>query len=48
MDSLIAIGSSAALIYGVFAIYQIGIGLGYQDMKRSITILWICILNLPQ
>ena len=32
MDSLIAIGSSAALIYGVFAIYQIGIGLGYQDM----------------
>ena len=33
MDSLIAIGSSAALIYGVFAIYQIGIGLGYQDME---------------
>ena len=30
MDS---IGSSAALIYGVFAIYQIGIGLGYQDME---------------
>lgn len=33
MDSLIAIGSSAALIYGVFAIYQIGIGLGYQNME---------------
>lgn len=33
MDSLIAIGSSAALIYGVFVIYQIGIGLGYQDME---------------
>ena len=33
MDSLIVIGSSAALIYGVFAIYQIGIGLGYQDME---------------
>lgn len=33
MDSLIAIGSSAALVYGVFAIYQIGIGLGYQDME---------------
>ncbi len=31
MDSLIAIGSSAALIYGVFAIYRIGYGLGVQD-----------------
>lgn len=28
MDSLIAIGSSAAFIYGVFAIYRIGYGLG--------------------
>ncbi|MEG1449032.1 MAG: copper-translocating P-type ATPase, partial [Oscillospiraceae bacterium] len=28
MDSLIAIGSSAAVIYGIFAIYKIGIGLG--------------------
>lgn len=28
MDSLIAIGSSAATIYGIFAIYKIGIGLG--------------------
>ncbi len=33
MDSLIAIGSSAALVYGIFAIYQIGIGLGAQDME---------------
>ena len=32
MDTLIAIGSSAALIYGVFAIYRIGYGLGIQDM----------------
>lgn len=31
MDSLIAIGSSAALVYGVFAIYQIGYGLGHGD-----------------
>ncbi|MFI3249697.1 MAG: heavy metal translocating P-type ATPase [Eubacteriales bacterium] len=32
MDSLIAIGSSAALIYGIFAIYRIGYGLGISDM----------------
>jgi len=34
MDSLIAVGSSAAVIYGVFAIYQIGYGLGHGDMAR--------------
>ncbi len=33
MDSLIAIGSSAALIYGVFAIFRIGYGLGHGDME---------------
>lgn len=33
MDTLIAIGSSAALIYGLFAIYRIGYGLGVQDME---------------
>lgn len=32
MDSLIAIGSSAAVIYGIFAIYKIGYGLGRNDM----------------
>ncbi len=32
MDSLIAIGSSAALFYGIFAIYRIGYGLGIGDM----------------
>ena len=32
MDSLIAIGSSAAVIYGVFAIFKIGYGLGHMDM----------------
>ena len=32
MDSLIAIGSSAALVFGVFAIYRIGWGLGWGDM----------------
>lgn len=33
MDSLIAVGSAAAVIYGVFAIYQIGWGLGHGDMN---------------
>lgn len=32
MDSLIAIGSTAAVVYGVFAIYRIGYGLGHGDM----------------
>lgn len=31
MDSLIAIGSTAALVYGIFAIYRIGYGLGTGD-----------------
>lgn len=31
MDSLIAVGSGAALLYGVFAIYRIGHGLGHGD-----------------
>lgn len=33
MDSLIAVGSSAALIYGIFAIYRMSYGLGAGDMK---------------
>ena len=33
MDSLIAIGSSAATIYGIFAIYMIGYGLGHNQME---------------
>lgn len=32
MDSLIAIGSIAAVVYGIFAIYRIGYGLGVGDM----------------
>ena len=35
MDSLIAVGSAAAVIYGVFAIYQMGYGLGHGDMERT-------------
>ena len=33
MDTLIAVGSSASLIYGVFAIYRMGYGLGVQDFE---------------
>ena len=32
MDSLIALGSSAAIVYGIYAIYKIGIGFGRMDM----------------
>ena len=33
MDSLIAIGSLAAFLYGIFAIYMIGFGLGHQQRE---------------
>ena len=32
MDSLIAIGSAAAVVYGIFAIFQIGYGMGHNSM----------------
>ena len=32
MDSLIALGSGAALVYGIFAIYRIGYGLGHNEL----------------
>lgn len=32
MNSLIAIGSGAAVIYGIFALYRIGYGLGYGQL----------------
>ena len=32
MNSLIAVGSSAAVIYGVFALYRIGYGLGHGQL----------------
>lgn len=32
MDSLIALGASAAIAYGIFALYRIGYGLGHGDM----------------
>ena len=34
MDSLIALGSAAAVIYGVAAIFEIGWGLGHGDLAR--------------
>ncbi len=33
MDSLIAVGSSAALVYGIFAIYRMSYGLGIGDLE---------------
>lgn len=33
MDSLIAIGSGAAIVYGIYATYKIVYGLGYGDME---------------
>ena len=33
MDSLVAVGSLAAVIYGIFAIYQMSYGLGHGDME---------------
>lgn len=34
MDSLIALGSTAAVVYGLAALYQIGWGLGHGDTAR--------------
>lgn len=33
MDSLVAIGSSAALVYGIFALYRMSYGLGIGDLE---------------
>ena len=33
MDTLISVGSGASLIYGIFAIYRMGDGLGTQNME---------------
>lgn len=37
MDTLIAIGSSASVVYGIYAIYNIGYGLGHGDMSLAHT-----------
>ena len=34
MDSLVAVGSGAAFLYGLFVIYQLAYGFSYQDMAR--------------
>ena len=47
MDSLIAVGSAAAVIYGIFAIYQMGYGLGHGDMERVAKYTWTCTLSPP-
>lgn len=33
MDSLVAMGSSAAIVYGIFAIYRIGYAFGHFDLQ---------------
>ena len=33
MDSLVAVGSSAAFLYGIFAIYRLAAGFGHNDME---------------
>lgn len=35
MDSLIAIGSGAAFLYGIYALYKIGWGFGHGDMQMA-------------
>ena len=35
MDSLISIGSGAAVIYGVYALYKIAFGLGHGDLETA-------------
>ncbi len=35
MDSLIAVGTTAALLYGIYAIYQIGYGLGANNHQLA-------------
>lgn len=37
MDSLIALGSGAALVYGIFAIFRIGFGLGHNNPEMVMT-----------
>lgn len=32
MDTLIALGATASIVYGIFAIYMIGYGLGHQEL----------------
>src|SRR5699024_8446852 len=32
MDSLVAVGSSASLLYGIFAMYRMAYGFGHADM----------------
>ena len=39
MDSLVAVGSSAAVIYGVFAIFMISYGIGNGNLQLAEKIL---------
>ena len=35
MDTLIAVGSTAGAIYGIFALYMIGYGLGHDQIELA-------------
>lgn len=37
MDALVALGSGASLVYGLFALFQISWGLGHGDLERVMT-----------
>lgn len=39
MDSLIALGAGAAMVYGIFAIFRMGYGLGHNDSHMVMTYL---------
>ena len=46
MDSLIAIGSSAAIVYGIFAIFRIGYALGHGDMGTADRFLMLSLIHI--
>ena len=45
MDSLIALGSGASLVYGIYALYKIAFGFGHGDLEMIHQFLTICTLK---
>ena len=46
MDSLIALGSTASTLYGVYALYRMGYALGAGQVEAAL-LPWICISSPP-
>ena len=46
MDSLIALGSGASLVYGTYALYKIAFGLGHGDIAWCISFPTTCTLRV--